>query len=275
MRNPLSRWKNDLEYTSLVVGWSEDAGKLGDAVTNYLVEKLSGYLYYEIDPMEFFPLGGVTIEDDLVQFPESKFYICPDYRLIIFKSTTPSFEFHKFITRVLDIAEYQCKTREVYSIGSMISMSSHTKPRQLLGAFSSPEVKRDLDSYDIECNVNFETAPGQKPPLSSWLLWAAQKRNLIGAYLWIPVPFYLMSLPDPKSHKKMLEFFKQRFKLDININDFDESIKVQNEQINEARDLYPDVDDSLKRLENSLTLSEEDNVKLAKQIEEYLKARTN
>ncbi|MDD5702288.1 MAG: PAC2 family protein [Dehalococcoidales bacterium] len=265
--------KTKVNHTSLVVGWTGDAGNLGGGVTSFLIDKLNGSLYYEIDPVDYFQLGGVTIEDDLVQFPESKFYSCPQHNLLILKSSPPVFEHYQFLNHILDIAEHYCHTREIYTLGSMVSLSLHTAPRQILGTYTGPEVKEDLRSYEIDSNVSYETAPGQKPTLNSFLLWMVQRRYLSGVDLWIPVPFYLMSLSDLKSQKKIIEFFNRRFKINIDLRELDEAIINQNRKINEARSIYPDIDEYLTRLESNLTLSEDENMKLIKMIEEHIKER--
>lgn len=197
--------------------------------------------------------------------------MCPKHNLIVFKSAPPSFEMYKFFNRILDIAEHYCRVKEIYAIGGMVSLNPHTKPRELLGTFSSREVKEDLSSYDVDSNSNFETPPGQKPTLNSFLLWMTRRRNLHGINLWIPVPFYLMAVDDPKSQKRILEFFNKRFEFGINLSEFDEAIIKQNTKINEIRSLNPEIDDYLMRLESNLRLSEDENLKLVKQIEENLK----
>lgn len=272
MRDPLKyNGQTALKNSSLLVGWTGDAGKLGESVVDFIIKKLEGHVFFEIDPEEYFPLGGVTIEDDLVQFPESKFYVCPSYNLVVFKSAPPTFEVYKFFNHVLDIAQRLCKTTEIYALGGMVTTSLHTIPRHLLGVFSTDDVKESLSSYDIDGDSDYETPPGQKPTLNSFLLWAAKRRNLPAAGLWILVPFYFMSLDDPKAQKKILEFLNARFGLEINLDEFDQAILKQNRKINEARDLFPELDNYFQRLESSLTLSEDDNLKLVKQIEEYLK----
>ena len=65
--------KTEFQSSSLVVAWNEDVGKLGTKVADYLNQKLGGREFGEIDPVDFFPLDGVQVEDDLAQFPESKF----------------------------------------------------------------------------------------------------------------------------------------------------------------------------------------------------------
>ena len=95
MNEPLKfSWRPELQSPSLVVGWSMDAGQLGTRVTDYLIRKLGGQSFCEIEPVDFFPLGGVAIEGNLVQFPESKFYACPNNDLLVFESAPPGHEWY-------------------------------------------------------------------------------------------------------------------------------------------------------------------------------------
>lgn len=268
-------WRPEFRTSSLIVGWNEDAGKLGDRVTEFLIRFLSARYLVEIDPSDFFNMGGVTIEDDLVQFPESKLYASPQHDLVVFKSSRPAMECYNFFNQLLDITENLCNTREIYIIGGMTSLSAHTAPRPLLGVFNSLSLKKKLARCEIQSEVTFETPPGQKPTLNSFLLWAARKRNLPGVDLWTPIPFYLMSVDDPEAQKRVLEFFNQRFKLGMDLQIFDESIKRQNMFLSEARIEYPDIDSSILRLESNLMLPQDENLKLEKQIGEYLKSRNN
>ena len=169
-------WQPELQSPSLVIGWSVDAAKLGAKVTDYLNRKLAGQSFYEIEPVEFLSLGGVTIEDDLVQFPEIKFYACPKNDLVVFKSAPPSHEWYKFLNLILDIAQHYCHVKEIHTIGGMVSLSAHTAPRELMGTFNSPELKKALSHYDLAGGLDYETPPGQRPTLNSFLLW-------------VPIPF--------------------------------------------------------------------------------------
>jgi len=144
----------------MVVGWSADAGNLGAKVTDYLIKKLGGETFCEIEPEEFFSLGGVTIENDLVQFPESKFYACPQNDLVVLKSTPPGHEWYKFLNLILDIAQNHCHVKEVYTVGGMISLGAHTAPRQFFGTLNSLELKRALSPYGLTREVNYESPPG-------------------------------------------------------------------------------------------------------------------
>ncbi len=270
---PRFSWQPGLRRPSLVVGWSLDAGKLGTKVTDYLNRKLGGENFYDIEPVEFSQLGGVTIEGDLVQFPENKFYVCPKNNLVILKSTPPSYEWYKFLSLILDIAEDYCHVKELHIIGGMVSLSAHTAPRELMCTFNSVELKGALSHYNLIGEWDYETPPGQRPTLNSFLLWAAKRRKIPGVSLWVPIPFYLLAVDDLKAQKRVLEFFNQRFALGIDFSDLDEEIRQQDEIITEARNRFSEIDESIKKLESNLRLSDEESQQLAKDIEKLLKQK--
>jgi len=261
----------NLRQSSLVLGWSEDAGDLGRKVTDYMNLKLKGKEFAEIEPETFFPMGGVAIKDNVARFPESKFYACPDHELVVFQTDSPSAEWYEFLNSVLDVAERHCRVRELYALGAMISFSAHTTPRQLLGIVNSVEMKETLSQYDLNRDVDYQTQPGERPTLNSFLLWLARDRNIPAVSLWVPIPFYLAAMEDAQAQKRMLSFLNERLRLKIDFYDLDQEIKKQNEQLARARSRFPQVDDYINRLESNVMLSEEENGELIKKIEDFLR----
>ena len=261
----------DLSRSALVLGWSEDIGNLGRKATDYLNRKLKGQEFAEIEPEDFFSLGGVTIEGNLSQFPESKFYACQEHELVVVQSDSPGAEWHKFINSVLDVAEHLCRVKELYILGAMVSFSAHTTPRALISVVNSAEMKEALSKYDLVGDMDYQTAPGERPTLNSFLLWIAKGRNIPGVSLWVPVPFYLSTMEDAQAQKKVLSFLDERLGLKIDFSDLDQEILEQNEQIARLRSRFPQIDDYINRLESNLMLSEEENGELIKKIREFLR----
>lgn len=255
----------------LIVGWYEDVSELGAKIIDYINSKLGGEVFAEIEPLDFFPLGGVSVQDDLVQFPESKFFYSRQKDLVLLKSNAPRFEWHRFLNTVLDFAEKYCSAREIYTIGGMVSWSAHTTPRELLAISNSPKMKKILSQYNLSKRMDYETPPGQRPTLSSFLLWNARNRNIAAANLWVPVPFYLLPTEDPTACKKVIEFLDEKFGLGMDLRDLDEAVKNQNERIARVRFNYPEVDSYIKSLESNIALSQEESEKLVREIEEFLK----
>jgi proteasome assembly chaperone (PAC2) family protein len=262
--------KPELDGSSLVVAWNQDAGKVGPKVANYLKKELASSEFAEIDPESFFSLSGVSVEDDIAQFPESKFYWRRGKSLVIFKSDIPRYGWYEFLGLVLDIAEKYCKVKEIYTVGGMVSPGAHTTPRMLLSVANSTEMKRMLEHYDLISDMDYETEAGQRPTLSSFLLWAAKRRNIAGVSLWVPVPFYLLAVEDPAACKKVTEFFDARFDLNINFASIDDEVTKLNVEIARVRTQIPELDSYIGRLESNLGLTVDESEKLVKGLEEWL-----
>jgi proteasome assembly chaperone (PAC2) family protein len=261
----------DLRRSSLVLGWSEDIGNLGLKATGYLNQKLEGQEFAEIEPEDFFPLGGIAVKGNLAQFPESKFYACHKHELVVFQSDSPTVEWYKFLNSVLDIAEQHCRVKELYIIGAMVSFGAHTTPRELIAVVNSAEMKEVLSQYGLARDMDYQTPPGERPTLNSFLLWIAKGRNIPGVSLWVPIPFYLAAVEDVQAQKKVLSFLNERLDLKIDFGDLDHELQEQNERLARVRSRFHQIDDYINRLESNLMLSEEENEELIKKIEDFLK----
>lgn len=263
--------QTDLPTSSLVVAWNRDMSQLGNSIADYLIGKLGGQNLAEIEPVDFFPLGGVTVEDNLVQFPESKFYLCQTAPVLVFISDPPSNKWYEFLSLVLEVAQQCCRVKEVYTIGGLVSVTAHTAPRGLVSTFSSPEFKAELGQYNLASEMDYETPPEQRPTLNSFLLWTARRKNIPGVSLWAPIPFYLLGVGDSQTQRRVLEFFNQRFDLSLDFNDIDNQVRAQNEKLARLRTEYPEIDGLIAKLESNQPLSDEENEKLAKQVQESIK----
>ena len=266
MNDLVKTWgKPRLHNARLVVGWTMDVGGVGSAVTTYLREELGAELFAEIEPVDFFALGGVTVINDIVQFPEARFYACPEKNLVIFQSTPPDHNWHRFFELMLDVARAH-KVSEVYTVGSMIAFGPHTAPRQYFGTANSPKMKKDLSPFGVTRDVDFETPPGGTPTLNSFFLWEAKQRRIRGANLWVPVPFYLISAPDPASHLTMLELLDRRLELGLDTTSIAAAATAQEEKIAEIRADDPAVDGTISKLEDGHGLAAGEGEKLAKAV---------
>jgi proteasome assembly chaperone (PAC2) family protein len=260
-----------IESSSVVIVWNQDVGRLGLKVADYLISQLKGREIGEISPEGFFSLSGVTVEYDVAQFPESKFYWCRNENLVIFKSDIPRFNWYGFIALVLDIAQKYFKVKHVYTVGGMVMPSVHTAPRTLLSVVNSVEMKRTLGSHEVIHDMDYETREDQRPTFSSYLLWAAKARDIPGVCLWVPVPFYLMTIEDLQACKKVLEFLDRHLELNIDFADIDNKVAEQNQKIAEARSQFPELDGYIGKLESNLGLTAEEGEKLVKEMDELLR----
>ncbi len=259
------RSQPDLENASLIVGWQEDAGKLGPKVIDYLNKHIKGRSFCEIEPVEFFPLGGVVIDNDIARFPVSRFCAGTRKDLVLFESTEPSHERYRFLNTVVDVAEDYCKIKELYTVSGTISLTAHTSPRRLLAVFNQPEFQRRLRSYGLE-DMTWEGTPA----INSFLLWLAQRRGILGVSLWPEVAFYLAATEDLKAAKVVLSFFNGRFDLGLDLAGLDLEIKDQSEKLARLRREDPQIDRYIRTLEIGLSLDGEEQLRLARGVTEFL-----
>jgi predicted ATP-grasp superfamily ATP-dependent carboligase len=224
----------------------------------------------EIELEEFFPLNGVIVEKDVARFPECKLYYSRMKSLIFLRCSQPRTEWYKFLNTILDAVQQVCVINELYAIGSMISFAAHTKQRMVMAIANSTEMKELLNDFDVNRGFDYESPPGQRPSLSNYLMWVAAKRNIIGASLWVPIPFYLVSNEDPCGYSKIIDFLNSKLNLGIDLTELERDISRQDELMDTIKLRFPEVDDYITRLEGNLGLSEEQSNKLVEIMDKYL-----
>lgn len=270
--NPFKIYREPhFQSPSLIVAWSEDAGRLGSKTIDFLNRKLGGQKMGELDASTFFSLRGVQIENNVIQFPASKFYSCEGKDLLLFKSDGPDREWYRFLNTVLDMAVLHCKVKEVYTLGGFISSMAHTSVRRTIGVASQPELKKELLEYvpDID-TLEYQTPMGGRPTLNSYLLWVAKRRNISCINLWAEVPFYLAAAEDPRACKNMLATLDRKFKLGIALDEIEDEVKSQNEKIENLKTQDPYIGRYIEMLEKGIMLNQEESEKLARAVLEFL-----
>lgn len=260
-----------LKESIMVVAWAEDAGGLGVRTADYLIQSLGCREFGEILPEGFFPMGGVNVVDDLARFPDSRLYMCDSSSIVIFKSSIPRMGWHRFLTSLLDVAQRDCGVKEIYTLGAMISSAAHTVPRLLISIVNKREIKAALKPYNVLADNDYESPPGQKPTLSSYLSWLAGQRGIPAVNLWVPVPYYLVPIDDPRSVKRLVYFFNSKFNLGVDFTALDAVIAGQNDRLAQLFEKSPEIKNMVRRLEVGDGLDGEESEKLAREIAEALR----
>ena len=266
-RDPFEIYESPhLKTSSLIVAWqTQDVGKLGSKVIDFLKEKLAGREIAEIKPLGFFSFGGVRFKEDLVQVPESKFWVCERSHLLLFKSDEPEFGHYKFLNSLLDFAERHFQIKELYTIHGIISLTPHTHPRRVLTVFNQSEIKQELQDYELE-DMTWEGPPA----ISSYLLWVAKRKGISGVSLWPEISFYLAPREDPQTIKLTLSFLNRRFDLGLDLGGFDLEIRDQNEKIAQLRREHAEINQYMNLLEKGHPLDKEGQLKLVQEVYELL-----
>jgi proteasome assembly chaperone (PAC2) family protein len=266
---PEFQFEPRLKNPALIVGWSVDTGNFGRRVTDRLINGLGCRTLCEMQPVGYFGLGRVPVVDSVIRFPESVFYACEEKNLLIFRSVPPGMEWYSFLNQVLSIAE-RFGVSQMYTLGAMVNSGAHTMPRQLMAIFGSQDERDSSEDFALGANWDYETPPGQRPTINSYLLWLAHRRNIRCVGLWVPIPFYLLGVGDPRSDRRMLGFLDERLALNMDLKGLDDEARRQSNRIADARRDSPELEDYIRKLETNLLLDGEESQKLVDEIERLL-----
>lgn len=258
-----------LERPLMVVGWRNDAGDLGRQTCDYLRRTMELKALAEIEPAGFFPMTSVEVSSDLVSFPSSRFYYSDRVPLITFFSDIPSFEVSDFLKLVLDAAA-RYNVGQVVPVNGFPMMLSHNMPSPILANMNSPLLREWLSGDDVNTDINYESPPGQKPPISNYLIWEARRRGIEAVSLWVPVPYYLAPQTDGGSSRRLLALLRQKMALPIDLTRAEDAEKRQRDRLGALRDRSAEVDKALTMLESNLSLTEYEAGQLAAAVRQEL-----
>lgn len=187
-----------LSDPDLVVGFSgwPDAAGISIGTVGYLKRYLPVTRFAELDADEFYDYSAsrpvATIRRGCVQqvnSPVNDLYYWRGNKgrdLVIFMATEPHLRWNRYVSSVLDLAEY-LKVKRVYSVGGEYDNKlPHTRePRVgalINNASLSDELRRneiDLIEYDGPASIN------------TLLLTACEKRHMEAVCLWACAPYYV------------------------------------------------------------------------------------
>ncbi len=249
----------------LLVGWEPDAGALGAGIITYLRQELKVEEFCRLSPLGYFPLGAVSIENDVVEFPTPTLYFSEKSNLILFHSTQPAQAQYEFLSLLLDLAE-EFKVRRIYTVGGLVSRIGHLERRRVLAVFNRPELREELSYHSL----SFVSYHGSTS-MNGFLLWLAKRRDLRAVSLWGEVPFYLANREDPRMMEVMLKSLCQVLDLQVDLSRCRQRAEEQERRIAEIRRQSPRIDDYLEKVEKGLELTEEESLTLVREMEDLLR----
>lgn len=253
-----------LQHPSLLITWSADAGRLGPTMVDQLRRQLQFTEFAEIEPLGFFPTGGVVIDDDVVQFPASKFYARPGSELIVFHSMQPQSKLHSFLSTVVDVAQ-QFKVKDAYIAAGLGSRMAHVDKRRVRTIVNMPEVKEQLSSLGLDTWMSYQGPPS----INSFFLWVARNRSLPAATFWGEIPFYLSGLVDWRGVQVMLGAIMRKFALELSFEQIDREVDTQQARLEELMKQNLEVGNAIGRLERGEQLTREEAESLARNVVEW------
>lgn len=220
-----------LNKPALVAAWP-GIGNVALGAVNYLKDTLKAKEFAEINPLSFYDLNGVLIEDNLIQqpsFPQSKFYYWtrgksgPD--LIFFVGDAqPSSQSYEYANIVLDLAQ-RFGVKHVYTFAAALISHFSDNPR-VWGAATDKRLIKELEGRGLVLKSDFYVAG-----MNGLLLSVARQRRMKGTCLLGETPRYLGEVGNPAASYAVLKILTEILKLKIDMTELEEMAKQARQEI--------------------------------------------
>jgi predicted ATP-grasp superfamily ATP-dependent carboligase len=258
-----------LEKPSLIVGWTKDIGAVSRGVADFLADAPGAAGFGQIQPGRFFPVGGVTVADDVAEFPQSRLFCNEHSNVVILRSDEPQSHKYEFLNAVLDLAEQYNGAEALYTINGIASMIPHTATRRMFMVSNDPILQRELRQF-VPAALTWQGPP----TTSTYLLWLAKNRHLPGIGLWVEVPFYLADSVDFQAVKTAVALLAKVFGWDYDLDDLDFQVAEQDQTLAQLREEDPEIDARIRILEQGETLGREEQRDLVEAVQGALKEQS-
>jgi predicted ATP-grasp superfamily ATP-dependent carboligase len=258
-----------VERPSLIVGWTKDVGAVSRGVTDFLADTPGTSPFGQIRPVNFFPVGGVTVHEDVAEFPQSRLLCNERENLVILRSDEPPSRKYEFLNGVLDLAEEYHGAETLYTVNGIASMIPHTATRRAFLVSNDLALQRELRRL-VPAGLAW-----QGPPHTSiYLLWLARKRHLPGVSLWVEVPFYLVDSEDFQAIETGVSLLGRILGWPFDLDDLDQRIAEQDETLAQLREQDPEIDARIRILEQGETLDGNEQRELVEAVQGALKEQS-
>ncbi len=258
-----------VERPSLIVGWTKDVGAVSRGAADFLADTPGTSSFGQIRPVSFFPVGGVSVNNDVAEFPESRLLCNERENVVILRSDEPLSRRYEFLNGVLDLAEEYHGAETLYTINGIASMIPHTATRRAFLVSNDPALQRELRRV-VPAGLAW-----QGPPSTSiYLLWLARNRHLPGVGLWVEVPFYLADSEDFQAIKTGVSLLGRILGWQFDLDELDQHIAEQDETLTQLREQDPEIDTRIRILEQGETLDGNEQRELVEAVQGALKEQS-
>lgn len=222
-----------LKEPYLIAAWP-GMGNVALKTARYLQEKLNAQKVEEIEPADFFQLGGILIKDAAIEPaepPRSRFYYRKDENLrndlLIFigEAQPVAGKEYEFGNRILEVAE-GFKVKRIYTFAAMPTSMDYKKRPEVWAATTSREMVEDLKGYDLRI-LNEGTISG----MNGLLLGFAKARGIEGICLLGEIPYYTIQIENPRSSQAVLERLTEMLGIHIDLTELEQLAEFNEREI--------------------------------------------
>jgi len=222
----------NLRNATMVAAWP-GMGHVGVGAVGYLKEMLGAAEIGSLDLPELFDLPGVFVEKGLAQlprFPESKFYIWrnpqTDTDLVFFLGESqPSRKGYDYAARVLEVTA-GLEVKRIYTCAAAPAAIRHKQKPRILAVANDVGLLSFLKQHQV-----ILMGDGSISGMNGLLLGVAAEQNIEAVCLLGQLPYYTVTIPNPRSSKAVLEVLSKMLDLDIDMSNMDVLIKDSDDEI--------------------------------------------
>lgn len=218
-------------------GWN-DAAEAATLAAQFLCQQWSAKRIAHIDPEEFFHFGltrpQIRFTDETqttreVIWPANEFFFCQEPGLtrdvIIGVGVEPHLKWQTFCGAVMELAR-QTQVALVVTLGALLAEVPHTKPMRLSGMATDPELAARLGIR----TTKYEGPTGIVGVLSN----ACRQAGLPTASLWVSVPHYISTAPNPKAALALVRRVLELVNHPADLRELEQAASTFEGRINEA-----------------------------------------
>ncbi len=279
MRSLIVHKKPELKNPRMVLGFSGwmNGGEASTGTVEYLIEKVKGEKFAEIEPEEFYIFNfpgsmdtaslfrpSTKIKNGLlkdIQFPKNEFFYGRKSNILLFKGKEPNFLWRKYSNCIFEIVSI-FKVKEIYFVGSVAGSIPHTREPRIWCSFSHEKLRSKLKKYDIK----FSDYEGPSSITTLLMKFSKEKRiNMISFVAEVPI--YVQG-KNPKAIESLVSRLIKLLGLDIDLSDLHEISEKFEKKLDEIVSSKPELVEQIKKLED---IYDKELVEEMGDMEEWLK----
>jgi len=264
-------------------GWP-DAAESATRAIEYLVSKLPARRMAEIDPEQFYDFSTIrpiTRVDNngerTIRWPDNVFYYSvsdnEEPGVILLIGVEPSLKWRAYTELVMSVVE-QFGVEQVVSLGALLDSVPHTRPVKLTGVASTQEARDELAKTGM-----LDSGYQGPSAIHTVLMDACKSKNIRHVSLWGHCPHYVNTSPNPVVSHALLSKLSDMTGVQSDLSELRESVEEFQEQVSQAVQATPDIDEYVRQLEDQYDDSTPDlsdipdPEQLVEDLETFLKSR--
>lgn len=267
--------RRDLRDPAVVVafsGWNDAANAASDSAL-YLFEKYPNEEFGRIDDERYYDFQSTrpnmrrSADGPWLQWPHTTLQLVrhPDRDIIVAVGPEPSLLWRTFVRELVDKIR-GVNPQVVVMLGAMLSDTPHSRPLPTTMHSSDPRIRERLSVEES----TYEGATGMVGVATQMMA----SENFPTVSLWVQVPHYVATPPNPKAQYAILTNLEQALGVSFDLDGLPDDASKWTAAVDELSQEDPDVAEYIEQLEEAKDASDVEDATgdtIAAEFERYLR----